>query len=96
MCLVFFSFSFRNFIEGHIDSLLTELELEKSLRHHEDIVDEIECIEQTLLKRRAELREADRLLAEAENELETTRGKVGCCVILYPFYEMLCPVRSSF
>uniref|UniRef100_A0A7M4FX69 Centriolin n=1 Tax=Crocodylus porosus TaxID=8502 RepID=A0A7M4FX69_CROPO len=59
----------------HIDSLITELELEKSLRHHEDIVDEIECVEQTLLKRRAELREADRLLAEAENELESTRGK---------------------
>ncbi|XP_014382169.1 centriolin isoform X3 [Alligator sinensis] len=65
----------KNFTEGHIDSLITELELEKSLRHHEDIVDEVECIEQTLLKRRAELREADRLLAEAENELETTRGK---------------------
>uniref|UniRef100_A0A7M4ET31 Centriolin n=1 Tax=Crocodylus porosus TaxID=8502 RepID=A0A7M4ET31_CROPO len=65
----------KNFIEGHIDSLITELELEKSLRHHEDIVDEIECVEQTLLKRRAELREADRLLAEAENELESTRGK---------------------
>ncbi|XP_037735296.1 centriolin isoform X1 [Chelonia mydas] len=65
----------KDFIEGHVDSLIMELELEKSLKHHEDIVDEIECIEKTLRKRRAELREADRLLAEAETELESTRGK---------------------
>uniref|UniRef100_A0A8C3FSV3 Centriolin n=1 Tax=Chrysemys picta bellii TaxID=8478 RepID=A0A8C3FSV3_CHRPI len=65
----------KDFIEGHVDSLIIELELEKSLKHHEDIVDEIECIEKTLRKRRAELREADRLLAEAETELESTRGK---------------------
>ncbi|XP_044848219.1 centriolin isoform X3 [Mauremys mutica] len=65
----------KDFIEGHVDSLIIELELEKSLKHHEDIVDEIECIEKTLRKRRAELREADRLLAEAETELEITRGK---------------------
>uniref|UniRef100_A0A8C8VG35 Centriolin n=1 Tax=Pelusios castaneus TaxID=367368 RepID=A0A8C8VG35_9SAUR len=65
----------KDFIEGHIDSLITDLELEKSLKHHENIVDEIECIEKTLQKRRAELREADRLLAEAETELESTRGK---------------------
>ncbi|XP_050782616.1 centriolin isoform X3 [Gopherus flavomarginatus] len=65
----------KDFTEGHVDSLIIELELEKSLKHHEDIVDEIECIEKTLRKRRAELREADRLLAEAETELESTRGK---------------------
>ncbi|XP_074871233.1 centriolin isoform X3 [Carettochelys insculpta] len=65
----------KDFVQGHIDSLFTELDLEKSLKHHEDIVDEIECIEKTLRKRRAELWEADRLLAEAETELESTRGK---------------------
>nr|XP_056716120.1 centriolin [Euleptes europaea] len=65
----------KDFIDGHVNSLITEMELEKSLQHQEDIADEIECIEKTLLKRRAELREADRLLAEAENELENTRGK---------------------
>ncbi|KAM9117352.1 centriolin isoform 2-T3 [Pangshura tecta] len=65
----------KDFIEGHVDSLIIELELEKNLKHHKDIVDEIECIEKTLRKRRAELREADRLLAEAETELESTRGK---------------------
>uniref|UniRef100_A0A8C3K3K7 Centriolin n=1 Tax=Calidris pygmaea TaxID=425635 RepID=A0A8C3K3K7_9CHAR len=63
------------FIEGYTDHLIAEMQLEKSLKHHEDITDEIECIEKTLLKRRAELREADRLLSEAEVELESTRGK---------------------
>ncbi|NXT57302.1 CNTRL protein, partial [Pluvianellus socialis] len=65
----------KDFIEGYTDNLIAELQLEKSLKHHEDVVDEIECIEKTLLKRRAELREADRLLSEAEVELESTRGK---------------------
>ncbi|XP_064325235.1 centriolin isoform X2 [Phalacrocorax carbo] len=65
----------KDFIEGYTDNLIAELQLEKSLKHHEDIADEIECIEKTLLKRRAELREADRLLTEAEVELESTRGK---------------------
>ncbi|NXT82779.1 CNTRL protein, partial [Zapornia atra] len=65
----------KDFIEGYTDNIMAELQLEKSLKHHEDIADEIGCIEKTLLKRRAELREADRLLAEAEVELESTRRK---------------------
>ncbi|XP_004423441.1 PREDICTED: centriolin [Ceratotherium simum simum] len=65
----------KDFIDGNVESLVNELEIEKSLKHHEDIVDEIECIEKTLLKRRAELREADRLLAEAESELACTKEK---------------------
>ncbi|XP_053230594.1 centriolin isoform X4 [Podarcis raffonei] len=65
----------KDFIDGHLSGLISELELEKSLQHHENIVDEIECIGKTLLKRQAELREANRLLAEAETELENTRGK---------------------
>uniref|UniRef100_H0X846 Centriolin n=1 Tax=Otolemur garnettii TaxID=30611 RepID=H0X846_OTOGA len=65
----------KDFIDGNIDNLVTELEIEKSLKHHGDIVDEIECIEKTLLKRRSELREADRLLAEAESELACTKEK---------------------
>ncbi|XP_064891575.1 centriolin isoform X2 [Columba livia] len=65
----------KDFIEGYTDNLIAELQLEKSLKHHEDVADEIECMEQTLVKRRAELREADRLLAEAGAELESTRGK---------------------
>ncbi|NWV55619.1 CNTRL protein, partial [Daphoenositta chrysoptera] len=65
----------RDFIDGYTDSLLAELQLEKSLQQQEDVAEEIECAEKTLLKRRAELREADRLLAEAQVELESTRGK---------------------
>ncbi|KAK0680610.1 CNTRL protein, partial [Pygoscelis papua] len=65
----------KDFIEGYTDNLIAELQLEKSLKHHEDVANEIECIEKTLLKRRAELREADRLLSEAEVELESTQGK---------------------
>ncbi|XP_035411382.1 centriolin isoform X1 [Cygnus atratus] len=65
----------KDFIEGYTENLMAELQLEKSLKRQEDIAEEIECIERTLLKRRAELREADRLLSEAEVELESTRGK---------------------
>ncbi|XP_062063631.1 centriolin isoform X2 [Lepus europaeus] len=65
----------KDFIDGNVESLMTELEIEKSLKHHENIIDEIECIEKTLLKRRSELREADRLLAEAESELSSTKEK---------------------
>ncbi|XP_035197800.1 centriolin isoform X2 [Oxyura jamaicensis] len=65
----------KDFIEGCTENPMAELQLEKSLKHQENIADEIECIERTLLKRRAELREADRLLSEAEVELENTRGK---------------------
>ncbi|XP_013927526.1 PREDICTED: centriolin [Thamnophis sirtalis] len=62
-------------IEGRGDGLTAELELENSIQCHESIMDEIECVEKTLLKRRAELREADCLLSEAATELEITRGK---------------------
>lgn len=70
----------RDFIDGNVENLMTELEIEKSLKHHEDIVDEIECLEKTLLKRRSELREADRLLAEAESELACTKEKTKSAV----------------
>ncbi|XP_038193068.1 centriolin isoform X4 [Arvicola amphibius] len=65
----------KDFIDGNVENLMTELEIEKSLKRHEDIVDEVACIEKTLLKRRSELREADRLLAEAEHELSCTKEK---------------------
>uniref|UniRef100_A0A672NRV6 Centriolin n=1 Tax=Sinocyclocheilus grahami TaxID=75366 RepID=A0A672NRV6_SINGR len=54
--------------------------LESSLSHAEEeqcVLGEVECVEKTLLKRRAELREADRLLLEAETELKDTGAKVG-------------------
>nr|XP_055056552.1 centriolin isoform X4 [Misgurnus anguillicaudatus] len=51
---------------------------ESSASHAEEeqcLSGEVECVEKTLLKRRAELREADRLLLEAETELRDTRAK---------------------
>ncbi|XP_071430495.1 centriolin isoform X2 [Pithys albifrons albifrons] len=65
----------RDFIDGCSDSLAAELQLERSLRQQEDAAEELGCVEKTLLKRRAELREADRLLSEAQVELHSTRGK---------------------
>ncbi|KAM5145706.1 centriolin [Mantella aurantiaca] len=73
----------KNFMDGHLDNLITEFELERSLQHHDSIEDEIECIEKTLVKRRAELREADRLLAEAENELQNTQEKTADLIEKY-------------
>ncbi|XP_045081751.1 centriolin isoform X3 [Coregonus clupeaformis] len=49
--------------------------VEESLRHHGALLDEVECLEKTLLRRRAELREADRLLLEAQSSLKETRTK---------------------
>ena len=40
------------------------------------VCDEVECVEKTLLKRRAELREADRLLLEAQSCINTSREQV--------------------
>ncbi|NXL99826.1 CNTRL protein, partial [Tyrannus savana] len=65
----------RDFVDGYTDTLMAELQLERSLRHQQDVAEEVGCVEKTLLKRRAELREADRLLSEAQVELESTRGK---------------------
>ncbi|XP_077140964.1 centriolin [Ranitomeya variabilis] len=65
----------KNFVDGHVESLMLELQLERSLEHHDNIEDEIDCVEKTLQKRRVELREADRLLAEAESELKDAREK---------------------
>ncbi|XDV20098.1 hypothetical protein PO909_025480 [Leuciscus waleckii] len=52
--------------------------LESTVLHAEEeqcLLGEVECVEKTLLKRRAELREADRLLLEAKTELKDTRAK---------------------
>ncbi|XP_074654226.1 uncharacterized protein LOC141908208 isoform X2 [Tubulanus polymorphus] len=40
---------------------------------HTYLVDEISCLEETLARRRAELREADRLLLECESDLQDAR-----------------------
>ncbi|XP_048469673.1 centriolin isoform X1 [Rhincodon typus] len=65
----------KGYLDGRLDQLMNELDMEKSLKRHDDVVDEIECLEITLAKRRAELRETDRLLVEAEADLKSTREK---------------------
>uniref|UniRef100_A0A5F8HHM5 Centriolin n=1 Tax=Monodelphis domestica TaxID=13616 RepID=A0A5F8HHM5_MONDO len=67
----------KDFMEGRGDNVITELGRDASAKHHNQMIDEITCIESTLLKRRAELREADRLLAEAETELTNTKEKIA-------------------
>lgn len=57
--------------------------MEESLRHHGALLEEVECLEKTLLRRRAELREADRLLLEAQSSLKDTRTKVTYIDIFY-------------
>ncbi|XP_068559089.1 centriolin isoform X2 [Cebidichthys violaceus] len=55
-------------------------QLRHTLRQHRSVMqvcDEVECVQKTLLKRRAELREADRLLLEAQSFIHTTRDKVS-------------------
>ncbi|XP_029494430.1 centriolin isoform X3 [Oncorhynchus nerka] len=61
----------REMLEGRGGSEVVE----ESLRHHGALLDEVECLEKTLLRRRAELREADRLLLEAQSSLKDTRTK---------------------
>ncbi|XP_070820717.1 centriolin [Chaetodon trifascialis] len=53
-------------------------QLRHTLRRHRSVMqvcDEVECVEKTLLKRRAELRQADRLLLEAQSCIHTTTDK---------------------
>ncbi|XP_036836218.1 centriolin isoform X2 [Oncorhynchus mykiss] len=61
----------REMLEGRGGSEVVE----ESLRHHGALLEEVECLEKTLLRRRAELREADRLLLEAQSSLKDTRTK---------------------
>ncbi|XP_055776513.1 centriolin isoform X3 [Salvelinus fontinalis] len=61
----------REMLEGRGGSEVVE----ESLRHHGALLDEVGCLEKTLLRRRAELREADRLLLEAQSSLKDTRTK---------------------
>ncbi|XP_026177590.1 centriolin isoform X2 [Mastacembelus armatus] len=55
-------------------------QLRHSLRRHSSVMqlcDEVECVEKTLLKRRAELRQADRLLLEAQSCIQSTRDQAA-------------------
>ncbi|XP_056313140.1 centriolin [Danio aesculapii] len=60
--------------------------LESTLSHAEEeqcVLGEVECLEKTLLKRRAELREADRRLLEADAQLKNTQTKTEENIQLY-------------
>ncbi|XP_043576230.1 centriolin isoform X4 [Chiloscyllium plagiosum] len=63
----------KEYSDGRIDMLMNELDMEISLKRHDDVVDEIECLEMTLAKRRAELRETNSLMVAAEADLKSTR-----------------------
>ncbi|KAF7205432.1 trichohyalin isoform X2 [Nothobranchius furzeri] len=58
--------------------------LRHKLRQHRcvlQVCDELACLEETLLKRRAELRESDRLLLEAERLRDLTGGQVDVLLL---------------
>ncbi|XP_030581756.1 centriolin-like [Archocentrus centrarchus] len=60
--------------------LLENKELRDALRQHRTVMqlcEEVECVEKTLLKRRAELREADRKLLEAQSCIHTSREQAS-------------------
>lgn len=44
--------------------------------HQDGLQDEIHCLEETLAKRRAELRQADRLLQECQQDYQLVHTKV--------------------
>lgn len=82
-------FLLRESLAGNGSSLVEEVQ--ESLRQQGEALEEVGCIEKTLLRRRAELREADRLLLEAESDLKDTRAKVsaGLPSSLHPTFLML-------
>ncbi len=46
------------------------------------MLSEIRCLEETLVKRRTELREADELLHDCRENLKDARQEVGTCFLL--------------
>nr|XP_043882959.1 centriolin isoform X2 [Solea senegalensis] len=55
-------------------------QIRHTLRRHRSVLqvcDEVECVEKTLLKRRAELRQADKLLLEAQSCIHNTRDQAS-------------------
>ncbi|XP_043968196.1 centriolin-like isoform X4 [Gambusia affinis] len=59
-----------------VSDCLEEKKMQRSLRRHRSVLqvcDELVCLEETLVQRRAELRQADRLLLEAQNCRRTAR-----------------------
>ena len=80
-------FYYREFIEGKVHYRPREIDFsdfidKKDHRYKDYLIDEMECVEETLMKRRAELREADRLLMECEQDLKDARAEVSPLDIL--------------
>nr|XP_023665341.1 centriolin isoform X3 [Paramormyrops kingsleyae] len=66
----------REALQSSVSSMLGEMELGESRRQqHGEVLEEVQCVEKTLSRRRAELREADRLLMQAQDDLKETRAK---------------------
>ncbi|KAJ8413878.1 hypothetical protein AAFF_G00064760 [Aldrovandia affinis] len=63
----------RDTLAGSGSSLAEEVQ--QSLRQQGEVLEEVECVEKTLLRRRVELREANRLLLAAESDLKDARAK---------------------
>ena len=73
---------FRAFIKGENDFLTQDSDFEYEYNprirrpRKEFLLDEISCLEETLAKRRAELREADELLNDCREDLKDAREEV--------------------
>ena len=71
----------REFLEGKIHYHPRDIDTwdlsQNQSSYKSYLTDEMDCVEQTLTKRRAELREADRLLMECEEDLKHARTEVG-------------------
>ena len=66
----------RHQLEEKVGLLLGELRTEEALMHRDELHDELQSLERALNKRRAELRDADRLLKEAREGAEQQEEKV--------------------
>ena len=91
-----FAFDFRAFLAGEGSYVPGDDDFDyeyqpRGQRHRKDyLIDEITCLEETLAKRRAELREADELLYECHEDLKDARAEVGCHKCIYQKVLLLC------
>ena len=81
---------FRAFLDGrgHYSTYDDDYDYDYQPRYHggsrkDYLVEEVHCVEATLAKRRAELREADRLLQECEMDLKQAQNEAKSTVNQY-------------
>ncbi|XP_048849326.1 centriolin isoform X2 [Brienomyrus brachyistius] len=66
----------REALQSSVSSMRGEMVLGESRQlQHGEVLEEVQCVEKTLSRRRAELREADRLLMQAQDDLKEARAK---------------------